>query len=139
MASSSDTHASYPISVRRLTRLLPASFRQSLTTPPLRFANPSPPSGWIRDSNPQAVKHARHTIKNPGCPGASGLSRLNVYFSSHSSKTKLRMTSAPRNRGCAALVGRRQKREDPNKSVNSSISRAMVVYPVPVVRFPVLV
>src|SRR5262249_51527987 len=28
---------------------------------PLRFANPSPPSGWIRDSHPQAVKHARHT------------------------------------------------------------------------------
>jgi hypothetical protein len=28
----------------------------------LRFANPSPPSGWIEDSHLQAVDHARHTI-----------------------------------------------------------------------------
>ena len=28
---------------------------------PLRFANPSPPSGWIRDLHPQTVEHARHT------------------------------------------------------------------------------
>jgi hypothetical protein len=30
---------------------------------PLRFANPSPPSGWIEDSHLQAVKHARHTTQ----------------------------------------------------------------------------
>jgi hypothetical protein len=30
---------------------------------PLRFANPSPPSGWIGDFHPQTVEHARHTTK----------------------------------------------------------------------------
>ena len=28
---------------------------------PLRFANPSPPSGWVEDFHLQAVEHARHT------------------------------------------------------------------------------
>jgi hypothetical protein len=28
---------------------------------PLRFANPSQPSGWIEDFHLQAVVHARHT------------------------------------------------------------------------------
>lgn len=28
---------------------------------PLRFATPSPPSGWGRDFHPQAIQHARHT------------------------------------------------------------------------------
>jgi hypothetical protein len=32
---------------------------------PLRFANPSPPSGWIEDFHLQAVGHARHTTKRP--------------------------------------------------------------------------
>jgi cation transporter-like permease len=32
---------------------------------PLRFANPSPPSGWIEDFHLQAVDHARHTTKSP--------------------------------------------------------------------------
>jgi hypothetical protein len=30
----------------------------------LRFANPSPPSGWIEDFHLQAVDHARHTQKD---------------------------------------------------------------------------
>ena len=30
---------------------------------PLRFANPSPPSGWIEDFHLQAVVHTRHTRK----------------------------------------------------------------------------
>jgi hypothetical protein len=30
----------------------------------LRFANPSPPSGWIEDLHLQAVDHARHTQKD---------------------------------------------------------------------------
>ncbi|MGO8735186.1 MAG: hypothetical protein ACLQVM_20605, partial [Terriglobia bacterium] len=38
-----------------------ASFRPRLTTTPLRFANPSPPSGWVEDFHLQAVEHARHT------------------------------------------------------------------------------
>src|ERR1035437_2859019 len=54
--------ASYPILVHRHTPLLHASFRPRLATTPLRFANPSPPSGWIRDLHPQTVEHARHTM-----------------------------------------------------------------------------
>ena len=27
---------------------------------PLRFTNPSPPSGWVKDFHLQAVGHARH-------------------------------------------------------------------------------
>ena len=53
--------ASYPILVHRHTPLLHASFRPRLAATPLRFTNPSPPSGWIRDLHPQTVEHARHT------------------------------------------------------------------------------
>src|SRR5471032_432376 len=53
----------YPVLVHRAAALLHASFRPRLTTTPLRFANPSPPSGWIEDFHLQAVDHARHTIK----------------------------------------------------------------------------
>ena len=53
--------ASYPVLVHRHTPLLHASFRPRLATTPLRFASPSPPSGWIRDFYPQTVEHARHT------------------------------------------------------------------------------
>ncbi len=38
-----------------------ASFRPHLTMTPLRFANPSPPSGRVEDLHLQAVEHARHT------------------------------------------------------------------------------
>ncbi len=51
----------YPVLVHRAAALLHASFRPRLATTPLRFANPSPPSGWIEDSHLQAVDHARHT------------------------------------------------------------------------------
>ena len=54
-------HASYPVLVHRLARLLHASFRPRLAATPLRFANPSPPSGWVEDFHLQAVEHARHT------------------------------------------------------------------------------
>jgi len=57
--------ASYPVLVHRHTPLLYASFRPRLATTPLRFANPSPPPGWIRDLHPQTVEHARHTM-TPG-------------------------------------------------------------------------
>ena len=53
--------ASYPVLVHRVAVLLHASFRPRLATTPLRFANPSPPSGWIEDFHLQAVSHARHT------------------------------------------------------------------------------
>src|SRR6266446_3047013 len=38
----------------------PASRRQ-----PLRFANPSPPSGWVEDFHLRAIEHARHTTNRP--------------------------------------------------------------------------
>src|SRR6266540_3380156 len=57
----------YPVLLHRLALLLHASFRPRLSTTPLRFANPSPPSGWVGDSHPQAVKHARHTRRGGPC------------------------------------------------------------------------
>ena len=54
----------YPVLVHRAAALLHASFRPRLATTPLRFANPSPPSGWIEDFHLQAVDHARHTKKD---------------------------------------------------------------------------
>ena len=59
-------YASYLVLVHRLALLLHASFRPRLTTTPLRFANPSPPSGWIEDFHLQAVEYARHTTERPG-------------------------------------------------------------------------
>jgi hypothetical protein len=67
----------YPVLVHRAAVLLHASFRPRLATTPLRFANPSPPSGWIEDSHLQAVVHARHTKKRPphGGPWQRAMSR----------------------------------------------------------------
>ena len=42
-----------------------ASFRPRLAATPLRFTNPSPPSGWVEDFHLQAIEHARHTIQTP--------------------------------------------------------------------------
>ncbi|HEY6342466.1 MAG TPA: hypothetical protein VIY49_13305, partial [Bryobacteraceae bacterium] len=47
--------------VHRLARLLHASFRPSVARTPLRFANPSPPPGWVEDFHFQTAEHARHT------------------------------------------------------------------------------
>src|SRR5215467_9883290 len=56
----------YPVLVHRAAALLRASFRPRLAATPSRFANPSPPSGWIEGSHLQAVDHARHTRQRPG-------------------------------------------------------------------------
>jgi hypothetical protein len=56
--------ASYPVPVRRVAALLHASFGPRLATTPLRFANPSPPSGWVEDFHLQPAEHARHTQKS---------------------------------------------------------------------------
>src|SRR6266702_3905840 len=53
----------YPVFVHRAAALLHAFFRPHLAMTPLRFANPSPPSGWIEDFHLQAVVHARRTKK----------------------------------------------------------------------------
>src|SRR5579862_2733714 len=56
----------YPVLVHRAANLLHAFFRPRLATTPLRFANPSPPSGWIEDFHLQAVVHTRHTESRLG-------------------------------------------------------------------------
>src|SRR5271163_4159846 len=48
--------ASYPVLVHRRTPLLHASFRPHLAMTPLRFANPSPPSGWKGDLHPTSYR-----------------------------------------------------------------------------------
>jgi hypothetical protein len=53
----------YPVLVHRAAALLHAVFRPHLAMTPLRFANPSPPSG--EDFHLQAVVHSRHTMKKP--------------------------------------------------------------------------
>src|ERR1700758_448646 len=53
----------YPGFVHRAAVLLHAFFRPHLAMTPLRFANPSPPSGWIEDFHLRAVVHTRHTRK----------------------------------------------------------------------------
>src|SRR5262249_50175282 len=54
----------YPVLVHRAAALLHASFRRHLTMPPLRFANPSPSSGWIEDFHLQAVDQcSAHNMK----------------------------------------------------------------------------
>ena len=77
----------YPVLVHRAAALLRASFRLRLATTPLRFANPSPPSGWIEDFHLQAVVHARHTS------GRCGLRPAPRAASAHDGACRLRTTS----------------------------------------------
>src|SRR5712691_6101745 len=63
MACSSHVGASYPVFVHRLALLLRASFGPSVAGTPLRFANPSPPSGWVEDFHFRAAGHAQHTSR----------------------------------------------------------------------------
>lgn len=46
--------AAYPVPARQVVALPHASFRPRLATTPWRFANPSPPSGWVEDFHLQA-------------------------------------------------------------------------------------
>src|SRR5262245_7137615 len=63
----------YPVLVHQAAVLLHAFFRPHLAMTPLRFANPSPSSGWIEDFHLQAVVHTRHTAKSPALrPGLYG-------------------------------------------------------------------
>src|SRR5262249_13352310 len=55
----------YPVLVHRAAALLHASSRRHLTMPPLRFANPSPSSGWIEDFHLQAVDQCSAHNKKP--------------------------------------------------------------------------
>jgi hypothetical protein len=51
----------YPVFVHRTAALLHAFFKPHLAMTPLRFASPSPSSGWTEDFHLQAVVHTRHT------------------------------------------------------------------------------
>ncbi len=55
----------HPVLVHRPACLLHASFRPHLAVTPLRFARPSPPSGWSEDFHLQAAEHARRTRCSP--------------------------------------------------------------------------
>ena len=53
----------YLVFVHRTAALLHAFFKPHLAMTPLRFASPSPSSGWTEDFHLQAVVHTRHTNK----------------------------------------------------------------------------
>src|ERR1700745_3479402 len=55
----------YPVFFHRAATLLHAFFRPPLAVTPLRFASPSPSSGWTEDFHLQAVVHTRHTTGSP--------------------------------------------------------------------------
>ena len=93
----------YPVFVHQAAALLHASLRPRLATTPLRFANPSPPSGWVEDFHLQAVDHARHTNKG------------GAHRRRHSFK---------RLRGYALLRRRRLSQPKPNSAEPSSVSDA---------------
>jgi hypothetical protein len=60
----------YPVLVHRAATLLHAFFRPHLAMIPLRFANPSPPSGWIEDFHLQAVvQYSAHQQEAPTSRG----------------------------------------------------------------------
>jgi hypothetical protein len=71
----------YPVFVHRAAALLHASFRPRLATTPLRFANPSPPSGWMKDFHLQTVDHAQHTVN--GSRGGPPDDRLREAIQDH--------------------------------------------------------
>ena len=83
--------ASYPVPVRQATILLHASSRPRLTTTPLRFTNPSPPSGWVEDFHLQANIHARHTKKAAGGSPAAFLLWGESRDQTESKRTRLSM------------------------------------------------
>src|ERR1700745_1116252 len=71
----------YPVLVHRAATLLHAFFRPLLAKMPLRFANPSPPSGWIEDFHFQAVVQYSAHQKNPGrSRGQTASNRLAVLL-----------------------------------------------------------
>jgi len=57
--------------------LLHASFRHSLTVVPLRFARPSPPSGWSGNFHPQVIGHGPARMKHPAA--SSGVSKKTQF------------------------------------------------------------
>jgi hypothetical protein len=61
----------YPVLVHKAAVLLHASFRRHLAMTPLRFASPSPSSGWTEDFHLQAVVMLGTQDEGPACAGPS--------------------------------------------------------------------
>jgi hypothetical protein len=76
----------------RVCSTLPLDPRLAAT--PLRFANPSPPSGWIKDLHLQTVEHARHTADARIKPAQDDLGRLMRIWTSYSCKKNFPDNSA---------------------------------------------
>src|SRR5207247_11103989 len=93
--------ASYPVLVHRLALLLHASFGPSVAGTPLRFANPSPPSGWVEDFHFQTAGHAQHTLLSRDS------SRLSSLFPENLPDPRERRTRG--HRGRLSLVERQEK------------------------------
>jgi hypothetical protein len=91
----------YPVLVHRAATLLHASSGRRLAMTPLRFANPSPPSGWIEDFHLQAVDHARHTEKSPAEAGLVGRHHAGLPTRGNA---RAGLASPLHQRGAAALV-----------------------------------
>lgn len=104
--------ASYPVPVRRVAALLHASFRPRLATTPLRFANPSPPSGWMEDLHLQAVGHARQEKGRP--EGRPVYRDIQLVRSIRRLVGSRRMPPSRRWPGCGHRM-RRRLREDSRK------------------------
>ena len=71
--------ASDQVYVLQLAPLTHASFRPSLTATPLRFSNPSPPSGWIGDFHSLVDVHARHTRLSFCRRLSAGKKRIDIF------------------------------------------------------------
>ena len=114
--------ASYPVSVRQVAVLLHASFRHHLAGMPLRFANPSPPSGWIEDFHFPATEHAGHTTKRTSVrsSGAQGVApRTNVP----ERRVRLQIHELARRENYGALVRRQPSPRAPGLPRRSSSSQ----------------
>src|SRR5207244_4517537 len=97
LACSSYVGASYPVFVHRLALLLRASFGPTVAGTPLRFANPSPPSGWVEHL------HAQHTktslpegrlagmTARPHVDPTSAVHAFQKYFLQHGMRRRWRM------------------------------------------------
>src|SRR5262249_18930812 len=68
----------YPVLVHRAATLLHAFFRPHLAMMPLRFANPSPPSGWIEDFHLQAVVQYSAHQREPRQGGAESYKGVGI-------------------------------------------------------------
>src|SRR5438874_787675 len=97
----------YPVRVPRVAALLHASFGPRLAATPLRFANPSPPSGWVEDLHLQAAGHARHTGKRPPLarrPKSSKLRRKDRGYARSAGPVLIWSSPVPKEPACGVTL-----------------------------------